>query len=92
MESITIKVTERMAEEIESFINPDYGTKTEFIREAIRNKIKEARKEKALNELKNYFGKSKTKNLTKEEKQELFKNFSEKNLTKYSKKSMLSRT
>ena len=68
MESITIKVPDRMAREIEIFIKPNYGTKTEFIREAIRNKIKEARKEKALNELKKYFGKAKTKTSYKEER------------------------
>jgi len=68
MESITIKVPDIMAKEIEIFIKPDYGTKTEFIREAIRNKIKEVRKERALDELKKYFGKAKTKTSYKEER------------------------
>lgn len=60
MESITIKVEEELAKEIDKAMKPDYTTKTEFIREAIRDKIKEIRKEKAIDELKKYFGKAKT--------------------------------
>jgi len=81
MESITIKVPDIMAREIEIFIKPDYGTKTEFIREAIRNKIKEVRKERALDELKKYFGKAKTKTSYKEERnirEEVGKEFAKK--------------
>ena len=66
MESITIKVQEQMFEEIESIIKKDYGTKTDFIREAIRDKIKEIRKEKALEMLAKNFGKSKKKVSNKE--------------------------
>ena len=61
MESITIKVQERMLKEIESIIKKDYGTKTDFIREAIRDKIKEIGKEKALKMLAKNFGSSKKK-------------------------------
>ncbi len=39
MESITIKVDESMARSIEKAMKPHYATKTEFIREAIREKI-----------------------------------------------------
>lgn len=48
MESITIKVEGSLAKEIDDAMKPDYSTKTEFIREAIREKIKEIRKEKAV--------------------------------------------
>lgn len=50
-----------MFKEIESIIKKDYGTKTDFIREAVRDKIKEIRKEKALEILAKNFGKSKKK-------------------------------
>ena len=50
-----------MFKEIESVIKKDYGTKTDFIREAVRDKIKELRKEKALELLAKNFGKSKKK-------------------------------
>ena len=61
MESITIKVHKGMLKEIEATINPDYGTKSEFIREAIRDRLKLIRKERAIYELKRYLGKAKTK-------------------------------
>ncbi len=68
MESITIKVEEKLAKEIDTAMQPDYSTKTEFIREAIRQKLKEIRKEKAIDELRKYFGKAKTKTTYKEER------------------------
>jgi ribosomal protein L31 len=39
MESITIKVEPALAKEIDRAMHPLYSTKTEFIREAIRDKI-----------------------------------------------------
>lgn len=69
MESITIKVEDNLAIEIDKAMKPDYSTKTEFIREAIRDKLKEIRKEKVLEELKKYFGKAKTKTTNKEERE-----------------------
>ncbi len=68
MESITIKVEDHLANEIDKAMNPDYSTKTEFIREAIRDKLKEIRKDKAIDELKKYFGKAKAKTTYKEER------------------------
>ncbi|MBU1203478.1 MAG: ribbon-helix-helix domain-containing protein [Nanoarchaeota archaeon] len=68
MESITIKVEENFADEIREAMNPDYSTKTEFIREAIRDKLKRAREERALEELGKYFGKAKTKTTYKDER------------------------
>lgn len=47
MESITIKVDENFAKEIEKAMTPYYSTKTEFIREAIRDKLREMRLERA---------------------------------------------
>lgn len=61
MESITIKVEDELAREIEKAMKPYYSTKTEFIREAVRNKIKDIKKERIIEELRRNFGKAKTK-------------------------------
>lgn len=61
MESITIKVDEQMAKEIEKAMKPLYSTKTEFIREAIREKITKAEKEELLKQLMMLKGSSKNK-------------------------------
>lgn len=66
MESITIKVSQKMANEIEKFIEPRYSTKSEFIREAIRERMRDLEKEKALKNLEKYFGASKRKTTDKE--------------------------
>mgnify|MGYP001577760063 CR=1 FL=1 len=58
MESITIKVESELAKEIEKEMKPYYSTKTEFIREAIRDKIKSL---KTARDLRSYFGKAKAK-------------------------------
>ena len=68
MESITIKVEDDFAREIDKAMRPYYSTKTEFIREALRDKIKEMKKEKAIEKLKKYFGKAKTKTTYEEER------------------------
>jgi len=48
METVTIKLQKETAEKINSLVKKfDYGTKTEFIREAIRAKIEALRKEQA---------------------------------------------
>lgn len=81
MESITIKVSEDMSEEIESYMKPRYSTKTEFIREAIRDKIRDLEKEKALKNLKKYFGASKKKTTDKqlhEAREKAFKDLAKK--------------
>ena len=69
MESITIKVENSLAKEITKAMEPDYSTKTEFIRESIRDKLKQIRKEKAIAELGKYFGKAKTRTSYKEERE-----------------------
>ena len=68
MESITIKVDNNLSREINKAMKPYYSTKTEFIRDAIRQKILDIKKEKAIDELKRYFGKANTKTTYKEER------------------------
>ena len=60
MESITIKVEDDLAKEISKAMKPLYTTKTEFIREAIRNQIYEMQKQRALAALRRNFGAAKT--------------------------------
>ncbi|MFW5852937.1 MAG: ribbon-helix-helix domain-containing protein [Nanoarchaeota archaeon] len=45
METITLRVDRDFAQEMEKAMRPYYSTKTEFIREAIREKLKQIRKE-----------------------------------------------
>ena len=81
MESITIKVENNLAKEINTAMKTDYSTKTEFIREAIRDKLKLIRKEKAIDDLRRYFGKAKTKTTYAEERkirEEVGKKFAKK--------------
>ena len=61
MESITIKVDKAMAKELEQSMKPDYATKTEFIREAIRDKMEERRKQESLRDLAKHFGRARTR-------------------------------
>ena len=61
MESITIKVENDLARRIGKSMRPHYSTKTEFIREAIRDKIKEIDKQKMLEALSKNFGKAPVK-------------------------------
>ena len=81
MESITIKVDEALAKEMNAAIEPYFSTKTEFIREAIRDKLKRIKKEKAVDELREYLGKAKTKTSNAEEREirkKIGKEFAEK--------------
>ncbi len=61
MESITIKVEESFAKEIEKAMKPNYSTKTEFIREAIRDKLRMLRNQKIDEKVLENFGASKIK-------------------------------
>lgn len=62
MESISLKLEDVFLKDIERFmLKHRYVTKTEFIREAIRDKIKKLEKEEALHKLKKVFGASKKK-------------------------------
>jgi len=59
MESITIKVNDEMASEIDKAMKPNYSTKTEFIREALRDKLKQIEGDKFLMALKKFQGAAK---------------------------------
>lgn len=62
METISIKMEANFASEVEKTMKKHhYTTKTEFIREAIRDKIKELEKEEAIMRLKKMYGASKRK-------------------------------
>ena len=68
MESITIKVDDGLIKQMNIAMKPNYSTKTEFIREAIRDKIKEIRTDGVVDDLIKYFGQAKTKTSSKEER------------------------
>lgn len=62
METISIKMEENFAKDIEKTMKKHrYSTKTEFIREAVRDKIRDLEKEEALLRAKKLFGSSKRK-------------------------------
>lgn len=68
MESITIKVDDDLGKEIDKAMKHGYSTKTEFIREAVRDKLKELKKDEILDALRKNFGKAKTKTAYSEER------------------------
>ena len=62
METITIKLEEQFAKNVEKMIKRhNYSTKTEFIREAIRDKINDLEKEEALMRARKMYGASRLK-------------------------------
>lgn len=62
MESITIKLEEQFAKNVEKLMKRhNYSTKTEFIREAIRDKVDDLEKEEALMRVRKMYGASKLK-------------------------------
>ncbi len=62
MEAISLKLEDSFLEDIEGIMKKHrYTTKTEFIREAIRDKIRELEKEEALLRVKRIYGSSKRK-------------------------------
>ncbi len=62
MEAISIKLEDNFASNVEKVMKKhNYTTKTEFIREAIRDKIKELEKEEALARVRSLYGASKRK-------------------------------
>lgn len=52
MDTITFKVDKDMAKAMDKIMKPLYATKTEFIREAIRNHIKELEAENIMKQMK----------------------------------------
>ncbi len=62
MEAVSLKLDNSFLHDIESTMKKHrYTTKTEFIREAIRDKIKDLEKEEALLRVKSLYGASKRK-------------------------------
>lgn len=61
MESITIKVEETLAKEINNAMKRGYATKTEFIREAVRDKVKKVNEDRFLQALLKVKGSAKSK-------------------------------
>ena len=62
MEAISLKLEDTFLEDIEETMKRHrYTTKTEFIREAIRDKIKQLEKEEALLKVRKMYGASKRK-------------------------------
>ena len=62
METVSVKFEDNFLEDIEKTMKKHrYTTKTEFIREAVRDKIKDLEKEEALLRLKKAYGASKRK-------------------------------
>ena len=62
MESISLKLEGEFLKDIQNIMKKHrYSTKTEFIREAIRDKIKDLEKEELLIRAKNLYGTSKRK-------------------------------
>ncbi len=62
MESISLKLNTRFSHDIEKVMKRHrYTTKTEFIREAIRDKIRDIEKEEAILRTRNLYGASKRK-------------------------------
>ena len=69
MEIISVKFQEDVLKHIDNSIEQhNFNSRTEFIREAIRDKLKELKKEETLNELQKHFGKSKTKTTFEEDR------------------------
>lgn len=62
MEAICVKLDKGIIREINEIAKEfHYSTRTDFIREAIRSKIEELEKKRALKNLEKYFGASKIK-------------------------------
>jgi len=61
MESITIKVDKNMGKMIDQAMKSGYSTKTEFIREAIRDKSDKINKDRLMKEFMKFYGRSKKK-------------------------------
>jgi len=51
MESVTVRLDTALAKKIDTSLKPYYSTKTEFIREAIREKLKRLEQEQFLYDL-----------------------------------------
>jgi len=62
MDAICVKLDENILKSIDGNMREHhYTTRTDFIREAIRDKLKELEKEKAIKKLEKFLGSAKTK-------------------------------
>jgi metal-responsive CopG/Arc/MetJ family transcriptional regulator len=62
MQTISLKIDDKLLKEVDSKLKDlRYSTRTEFIREAIRDKLKEEDKQRALKWLDRVYGASKRK-------------------------------
>jgi metal-responsive CopG/Arc/MetJ family transcriptional regulator len=62
MEAVCVKLDHRTLKNLDSCIKENnYTTRTDFIREAIRDKLRELEKDNAIKELKRFMGSSKRK-------------------------------
>lgn len=62
METISLKMEGVLLQEIDTKIKSHrYSTRTEFIRDAIRNKIEDLEKQKAIENVRKFYGSSKRK-------------------------------
>jgi len=59
MDIISIKLDPALNKEMEDIMKPYYTTKTEFVREAIRDKIKDEKHKRYIQRVKDNFGKGK---------------------------------
>lgn len=79
MDIISIKLDESLNKEMEQVMKPYYTTKTEFIREAIRDKIREEKHKKYVQKVWDNLGKGKHLKTTDEDirnmKKEAFEEF-----------------
>lgn len=68
MQVISLKLGSNLLQDIDSSLKKNgYSTRTEFIREAIRERLNDLEREKALKNLKKYFGAGASKKQTTEE-------------------------
>lgn len=75
MQVMTIKLDDQLDQLLKKNLKPYYSTKTEFVREAIRDKLKEIESQKNIAFLKSLQGKSKGTYLTKEDRQKIGEEF-----------------
>ena len=62
MEVVSVKLDPRILKNLDNTLKEfNYSTRTDFIREAIRDKMRQLEKERAINHFERYFGAAKTK-------------------------------
>ncbi len=70
METISLKIDENMLNNVDNTLKKhNFSTRTEFIRDAIRDKLENLTREELINKFMSFKGKSKIKTTNKERKQ-----------------------